>query len=269
MHTKKSTKVDELFCNNCGKRRHLSYQCRIPITSNGIIAVRKCKVDNENEFQYLMIRRKDSLGYLDFLRCRFNIYQKRYIINMLKQMTNYEKELLRSKYNVTRSNLYNTQKMRDKITQLIYGVRHKDGFYDLKTLLDESDECTTWEEPEWGFPKGRRNDGESDYECAIREFMEETGYPRSSLKDISNIMPVQEIFTGSNYFSYKHKYYIMYIDYVDSNNRKAFQKSEVSDIGWGNVNECIKKIRDYNLEKRDIVTKINKCLSETQLVYLT
>ena len=29
--------------------------------------------------------------------------------------------------------------------------------------------------PEWGFPKGRRNLKERDRECAVREFSEETG----------------------------------------------------------------------------------------------
>ena len=31
-------------------------------------------------------------------------------------------------------------------------------------------------EPEWGFPKGRRNNKEKDINCAIREFYEETNF---------------------------------------------------------------------------------------------
>ena len=37
---------------------------------------------------------------------------------------------------------------------------------------------TKWVEPEWGFPKGRRNPHESDLNCAIREFQEETNLSR-------------------------------------------------------------------------------------------
>ena len=62
-----------------------------------------------------------------------------------------------------------------------------------------------WDEPEWGFPKGRRNYKEKDLECALREFEEETGIQKSSLTIIKNLNPFEEIFTGSNLKSYKHK----------------------------------------------------------------
>ena len=52
------------FCNNCGKSGHLYHQCKIPITSIGIIVFRP----SSSGIQYLMIRRKDSLGYVDFMR---------------------------------------------------------------------------------------------------------------------------------------------------------------------------------------------------------
>ena len=29
--------------------------------------------------------------------------------------------------------------------------------------------------PEWGFPKGRKNENETNLDCAKREFIEETG----------------------------------------------------------------------------------------------
>ena len=52
------------FCNNCGKQGHTYQQCRKPITSIGIILYR---INNKNT-EYLLIRRKDSLGYVDFIR---------------------------------------------------------------------------------------------------------------------------------------------------------------------------------------------------------
>ena len=35
-----------------------------------------------------------------------------------------------------------------------------------------------------------------------------------SLENIKNLLPFEEIFTGSNYKSYKHKYYLTFMDYV-------------------------------------------------------
>jgi 8-oxo-dGTP pyrophosphatase MutT (NUDIX family) len=258
-----------LFCNNCGKSTHLAYQCRIPITSNGVVAVRKVKYLFSEEYQYLMIRRKDSLGYLDFLRGKFSLFKKEYIINMMNQMTRCEKELLRNKYNIVKqqSNTNNAYHRKDKINLLINGVKHKHQFYDLKTLLDDSDMYGIWEEPEWGFPKGRRNENESDYECAIREFVEETGIPISSLKDITNILPIQEIFTGSNYFSYKHKYYVMFIDDFQKNiDINSFQKTEVSSVQWKNISNCIGSIRPYNLEKIQMIHNLDFCLNMTKII---
>ena len=57
-------------CNNCGKQGHLFHQCKLPITSYGIILFRK----SESGLQYLMIRRKDSFGYIDFIRGKYSPY---------------------------------------------------------------------------------------------------------------------------------------------------------------------------------------------------
>ena len=123
---------------------------------------------------------------------------------------------------------------------------------------------TNWTEPEWGIPKGRREVGEKDFECAMREFEEETGYNRSSIKVISNIIPYEEIFTGSNYKSYKHKYYLAYTD-ESVGSLKGYQQTEVSDLQWMTYDECIETIRPYNLEKLAILDKVNNILKEYSL----
>ena len=38
-----------------------------------------------------------------------------------------------------------------------------------------------------GISKGRRNSKESDYDCAVREYEEETGYYSSDLNIIKNL----------------------------------------------------------------------------------
>ena len=65
-------------CNNCGKQGHLYNNCKIPITSYGVISFRK----HEN-YEYLMICRKDSLGYVDFIRGKYPLYNKKYIQQQL------------------------------------------------------------------------------------------------------------------------------------------------------------------------------------------
>jgi len=245
----------ESFCNNCGKYGHILNQCKMPITSNGVIAFRIHPETNKRE--YLMIRRKDTLGYMDFMRGKFPIYQKNYIMNMLMQMTVDEKNKLRGRIN--------DGYIKEKIQILVNGVVSHSEKYDLSTLLDESDKYEKWTEPEWGFPKGRRNSQEKDYECALREFAEETGYSISVLKNIRNIVQFDEIFIGSNYKSYRHKYYVMYMSYSDSLAMKSFQKSEVSGMEWKSLEESIKSIRSYNLEKKKILNNVDYCLEKTIL----
>ena len=82
------------FCNNCGKTGHLYHQCKKPITSNGIILFRKNK---NNRFEYLMICRKDSLGYVDFIRGKYPLYNRKYIQNLVDEMTIQEKENILTK----------------------------------------------------------------------------------------------------------------------------------------------------------------------------
>ena len=252
----------ELICNNCGKYGHLFYICKIPITSIGVIAFRRV----EHEIQYLMIRRKDTLGYIDFMRGKFDLKQKQYIMNMILQMTKIEKNNLLQKYTMVKEKKGTIPHIRERILELINGYTNDLGeFYDLQSLIVESRLYSDWDEPEWGFPKGRRNPQENDYDCAVREFSEETGYSTNVLTNVRNIVPLEETFTGSNYNSYRHKYYLMNISYENSIAAHKFQKSEVSGMGWWPLSTCLEKIRPYNLEKIQVIKNIDECLQKTRM----
>ena len=154
---------------------------------------------------------------------------------------------------------------RDKFEALKLGITAtaNNQQYNLQTLIAESE--TDWLEPEWGFPKGRHNNLEKDLACGLREFEEETGYTTHNIKIIQNILPYEEIFTGSNYKSYKHKYYLGYINFTQEP-YKPFQNTEISKLAWCNYEEAVGLIRPYNLEKLAMLTKINTVL-KTYSVY--
>jgi 8-oxo-dGTP pyrophosphatase MutT (NUDIX family) len=265
------------YCNNCGKYGHLYHQCKTPITSFGIIVFRI----KDDIPQYLMIRRKDTLGYIDFMRGKYSIYNKYYIMNMLMQMTVEEKnKLLENDFDSlwlelwgTSSSVLNQYKSeesisRDKFQLLNNGIFNKNIFYTLQTMIEESNNYDPWEEPEWGFPKGRRNFQEKDLDCAIREFEEETGISKKDLTIIENIVPFEEIFIGSNHKSYKHKYFLAYMDTKEEKKNVSlynYQQTEVSKIEWKSLEECLESIRPYNLEKKQLIININKVLKEYRL----
>ena len=79
-------------CNNCGKQGHTFKQCKNPITSFGVIVFR---INPLQQREYLMIRRKDTLGYIDFMRGKYSASNQKYIFNMIEQMTIQEKYKLK------------------------------------------------------------------------------------------------------------------------------------------------------------------------------
>tara|TARA_A100001015_G_scaffold315021_1_gene425854 strand:+ start:1527 stop:2327 length:801 start_codon:yes stop_codon:yes gene_type:complete len=263
--------METVYCNNCGKIGHQYHQCKLPITSYGIIAF---KIMPNKKIQYLMIRRKDTLGYVDFIRGKYSLHNINFIMNMLNEMT------INEKYNISNSNFNDLwiklwglkdkkssgQKIEerlseDKLNQLKDGYIINNVKITLKKLIESSN--SNWIEPEWGFPKGRRNHLETDLECALREWEEETGYSKKNIRIIQNIIPYDEIFTGSNYKSYKHRYYIALFNSKKHNEScDCFEKTEVGKMEWKDINDAIESIRPYNIEKIEIVKKIQYILSE-------
>lgn len=258
------------FCNNCGNKGHIFYHCKQPITSVGIIVFRN---NNLGLREYLLIRRKDSIGYVEFMRGKYNIYSKIYLVNLISEMTMEEKQrILTNDFDTLWRNLWgddiNTQyrgeekNSRDKFESLKYGVNTNENGYSLESLIQES--ISQWTETEWGFPKGRHNNQEKDLLCALREFEEETGYSRLSINIIQNLVPFEEIFTGSNYKSYKHKYYVAYMENINEN-KMSYQDTEVSKMEWKTYEEALLLIRPYNLEKKEVLTRVEIMLSRYKL----
>ena len=236
-------------CNNCGKPGHLFNHCKMPITSTGVIAFR---YTTSGSIEYLLIRRKETLGYIDFMRGKYSVQNKDYIMNMFKQMTEYEKgRLLTVNFDTLWRDIWgegfynNRYKLeesisREKYNSLVLGIVLRNDFYTLEDLIQKSRAYPTWTEPEWGFPKGRRN----------------------------SVLPFEETFMGSNYVSYKHKYFLVYMNYCDTLNMDNFQLSEVSKMEWGNIDICMDRIRDYNLEKRRIIANVDDCLKQLEVYQL-
>jgi 8-oxo-dGTP pyrophosphatase MutT (NUDIX family) len=270
------------ICNNCGKLGHQFNQCKLPIISYGIILFKKGdnnQNDEGNEYsnksiKYLMIRRKDSFGFIDFIRGKYTTHNIKQIQNIVDEMSNFEKlRLLSDKFeklwkdmwgNATTTH-YKSEEMSSfkKFESLKNGVSVNGNTISMCDIINSSD--THWEETEWEFPKGRKNFKEKDLDCALREFQEETGISTNNIKVIENVLPFEETFIGTNFKAYKHKYFLAYINNNESVNLNNYQKSEVSKLEWKTYDECMSTIRPYNLEKKKLITNINKVLEEYRL----
>ena len=271
------------ICNNCGKTGHLFHQCKLPITSYGIILFRSSPVG----IQYLMLRRKDSFGYIDFIRGKYMVNNIEQIQSIFNEMSISEKnKILKNDFETLwkmmwgETSICNQYKNEEILSQKKFDVLSTFGvpinekkelcnfvmgnkeFYCLEDFIHNS--TTRWDDPEWEFPKGRRNFQEKDLDCALREFEEETGIVKSDISIIKNVMAFEEIFVGSNHKSYKHKYFLAYTD-KQIENLDNYQKSEVSKLDWKTLDECLESIRPYNTEKKKLIININRVLEEYRL----
>jgi 8-oxo-dGTP pyrophosphatase MutT (NUDIX family) len=259
------------ICNNCGKQGHMFHQCKLPITSYGIITFRS----TSDGLQFLMIRRKDSFGYIDFIRGKYSPYNLKQLLNIIDEMSiNEKKRILELPFDTLWLEMWGEISIQFKSEETVSkkkfellkeGITISDKVYTLKDIIGMSK--TAWKETEWEFPKGRRNQKEKDLDCALREFEEETGISRNKLVVVENIFPFEEIFIGSNHKSYKHKYFLALMDSSDSiiDPLNNFQITEVSKLEWKPIDKCLESIRPYNLEKKELIININKVLQEYRL----
>lgn len=220
----------------------------------------------KNNVSFLMIRRKHTLGYLEFIRGHYNIDNVDGIIFLFKQMTNEEiKKIGKSSFDDLWDEVWGNSKDKQIHKNEYIQSKNKyeklksdgDGYLNLDFYINNVEPI--YNIPEWGFPKGRRNYKETDIECAIREFKEETGLLDEEYTLLDKIIPFEEKFIGTNGINYKHIYYVALLKIdkqfkVDQSN--IYQKDEIGDIGIYGYEEGMKIIRPYHVERQTILTQL-------------
>lgn len=250
-------------CANCGKLGHTFRDCRDPVTSYGVLAIKL----TDGVPHYLLIRRRDSLSYVEFLRGKYKMDNVDYIQLLINGMTTEEKtRLLTQTFDPLWENLWNSQNTRQYRQEYESAKRHFEQLRNtgdvygklLSRYIETSD--TNWNEPEWGFPKGRRSVRESEVDCALREFEEETALSRRILRLVTSESPESEVYVGTNGIPYRQVYFI---GGCASNSIATHQPAnrvmsrEVGDIGWFPFEEAYLKIRPSNVEKRAVLGRVH------------
>lgn len=293
-----------IYCVNCGEKGHVVKECNGPITSFGIMAFKVVNTPEEEKYDYnselggilrsvkedkyiipqkaeeqkypkikfLMIQRKDTMGYIDFVRGKYpeeGDAKTQLLMTFLNEMTKKEKENLLTKSfdEIWRSLWLNPE---SRFYRNEYeSAKKKYCKLNIKELMKMS--TNSYDFTELSFAKGRRNMKETNIACAEREFFEETGYDKSSYDFIKNYPTIHEEFVGTNGVRYRHIYYLVKMKEniqpprIDKTN--IVQMGEVQNIGWFTVDECLSLIRPYDIAKKDVIRKVNCDLNNMNGVY--
>lgn len=242
------------ICLNCDLQGHSFKRCKLPIRSYGIIAINK---DNH----FLLIQRKDTIGYTDFLRGKYikdgkiDMYKLNCLICEMSE--DEKKRITENSFEHLWDCLWLGQK-----TGLFTNEKQK-----AKKLFEEGigknqikiSQKSRYSDSEWGFPKGRKNLHELAIQCAIREFKEETGLKDEDFTILSTKTQYIEDFIGSDGVSYSHIYYIAKIHdnvKLDNTVRSETFKQEVKDIGFFDYKTAYNLFRDYDTQKKRILSDV-------------
>jgi len=334
----------DVFCTNCGNTKHNYKNCTEPITSWGVILVsygnmkqpthekkidllksstesKRVHIESDidrlivsyayHNVTFLMVSRKHSVGYVEFIRGRYRPEKIDQVIYLFKQMMQSEIDKIRDslsmedgfeylwkdfwgkKHDIV---FYQKDKQRSKSNYELMCISNpKNNNTNNNTINSSQNESTDNKETknnndtnntnniiipvdgpeldldfivnnvkaeydieEWGFPKGRRDKSESDLECAIREFKEESGYTDKDFRVITEIKPLIEEFNGTNGVSYRHVYYVaeLLTDKSPRNDITDSQRDEIGNIKFMNFITALESIREYHIPRKNILEKV-------------
>lgn len=270
-------------CKNCGKQNHTNKNCDEPLTSVGIIGIKLDKsiynkfinnlqsvsyynlnniiMDNIHKFNeynelisFMLVNRRHSLNYIDFIRGKYDVNNKNEINKMCSYMSSDEINLIKNEsFNNLWKNLWLKNAHKKKYLDEMNLSKIK--FTHLKNVGTLDNINTEYSSTEWEIPKGRKNSNETNLQCAIREFKEETSLSSDDYHIISCLDPIHDLFIGTNNKEYKHIFYTAIINNAFEINND-FKNNEIEEIRWCKWNELNDLIRPYNNNKINILTNI-------------
>lgn len=281
-------------CTNCGKYNHDYKDCKEPITSWGIILVNLSEIENNkniihkdinlkkhiyninmqnindlnnlghlmNNIKFLLIQRKHSICFRDFIRGKYKIDNIEQINSLFQYMHKDEIELIKTKsFDELWNEIWNNDIERINYIKKDF-IYAKDKFNELKNNNNLELKLDFYIENikplfsflEWGYPKGRRDKNENELECALREFREETNIDITKIKIITEIQPIEENLIGTNGIAYRHIYYIAEV--YENIELKNSNNNEVGNLNFFCYNEAQTLLRDYHIEKKNILQNI-------------
>jgi len=253
-----------MYCNNCGGKGHIFKFCNDPVLSCGIILLDSPELPANKDSKILMIRRKDSMSFAEFVRGRYELEDPEYIGKLMSNMTLKEQSAIACE-------------SFDTLWKSLWGDDHnspdyiasRDKFAQIDRVELMRKHFSMYTEPEWGFPKGRRIRGESDLDCAIREFGEETNIPKEAYVVLRNLR-FEETFAGLNAIQYRHVYFVALLrspELVNLEQRfTPMQRREISGIDWKTFDQCSALVRPHHTQRGEMIKQFKNVVTTFETV---
>lgn len=205
-------------------------------------------LNDYKEYKVLCIKKRCTYSYINFITSTYNYESDKvkYISHLFNNMTVEEKIIISSLnfdnmwfygflciptiISKTSNNSYsynNYLKYKNIFTKTF--ITGGNSVLNLSSLISQSKSINNV----WEIPKGRKNSNESNINCALREFEEETGISKTKLTLITN-KAFQFNFIHEN-VNYTYYYYLAFISepitpIINMDNKT--QICEVGDIKW-------------------------------------
>ena len=229
-------------------------------TSYGIALCRFNK-DKNYQSEILMINKRYTYSYFSFVFGLYKTYNIKQLQKLFNNMTFAEKiEILSMKFSAMwyklwlcdpeknfEIKMYNKKtddKQSHKNIKCYFRKKNKfesiflqDGGKRLKNLINNSTNSVT----PWEIPKGRKDDNETELECAMREIKEETNINNNTYTVLWNVDPIKFSHKDDGVV-YNSIYYLAYMN-NDSNWQPRInfnsinQLSEVEEVRWISLND--------------------------------
>lgn len=161
---------------------------------------------NNSRRNYLLCQRRHTIEYTAIIR---GAYTRSILCKYISLLTSGERIMLREK---SFDELWNEYWV-VKDVAFRYDTKARNKFYKNRDIIYDYIDRYRFPDRElpWEFPKGKKNAFETDLECAMREFTEESNLP-IKVENISTKLPrYREKFRGTNNLEYSTIYYIAYI----------------------------------------------------------
>ena len=264
-----------MICNNCYKEGHYYRNCDQPLLSYGLCCFKKI----DENIKFLMVKRRNTYTYIEFLRGMYNILDLKYLQKMFTKMSIVEKKkILENDFKTLWNDLWLIENNLKNKNEFYKGIIKfnilKNGYLNdnaimvsLKYLIENSKKNYIMEE--WYFPKGKKeillNNIETDIEASLREFCEETNIEKKLIK-IHKKKILEELHLGSNNKYYKTIFYLS--EYLSDdlnivinkfkNFKSTFQATEIGNIKWIDIKDLKDYFRDYEQSKFELIEKIKE-----------